>query len=478
MVPATFDDAFVESLFPDPRFAALNGLPAPAPSPGITPESTATLRKLLIGDYKSFHVFFSQRGLHNHLSHHLLAAYTLGAPAHVLQEIYDSHSAYQRPAYQSPVPINHNNWTEHLGDEDFYNAYMNFFSVEIKEHGLGSTLEKYVFSHEANWADDQPRMLDRFIAGAFHPIIHFGYAVEFGIDGMAAEGLAQTAVHQCDFENVFDATFFTEAAVAKETSKDRVHSFTLLSRILADDRLKAGVVCKKETRLRAGEVARNAGGILRDYASLWTVTQDEKDIRAHAEELHWFVTLVFGIAGWKRDRGFRADFFLAHLVTSNIFLSPIISLLKPKHQVDLLRAFMAASFVWFVAEGRPAIDIQGFFQSVTTNPKPSPDFNSSTTNKQEGNPWYTILMHSVLHPDEHLIKAQRALAYSASLHGLRPKGSFAHTELRGAETIDGTLFIRTAGLLMGELRWNYEVTRRVDGLDVGNGWDRAGLGWD
>ncbi|CAE6416500.1 unnamed protein product [Rhizoctonia solani] len=472
MSAAIFNDALVESLFPDPSFAASNGIAAPAPSPGITPESTATLRKLLSEDHKNFH------GFHNHLSHHLLAAYALGSPAHVLQGIYDNHSSYQRPAYQSPESINRDNWTKHLGDEDFYNAYMNFFSAEIKEHGLGGTLEKYVFSHEANWANDQPRMLDRFIAGVFHPIIHFGYAAEFGIDGMAVEGLAQAAVHHCNYEDVFDATFFTEPAAVKEASRDRVHSFTLLSRILADDRLKPGAPRKEGPERRFGEVAKNSGGILRDYASLWTVSEDEKDIKDRVEELHWLVTLLFGVGGWENGRRFRADFFFAHLVTSNIFLSSITSLLKPKYQIDLLRAYMTASLVWFVTQGRPALDIQGFFQSVTANPEPSSDSNSSTTNESEGNPWYTILMHSVLHPDEHLVKAQRALAHSAALHGMRPKGSFAHTELKGAENIDGTLFIRSAGLLMEQLRWNYDVTQRVEGIDLGNGWDRAGLSRD
>jgi hypothetical protein len=65
---------------------------------------------------------------------------------------------------------------------------MNFFADEIQKNGLPQTFERFIFSHEANWAKDEPRMLDRFMAGLLHPMIHFGHAAEFGVEGMAVEG--------------------------------------------------------------------------------------------------------------------------------------------------------------------------------------------------------------------------------------------------------------------------------------------------
>ncbi|CAE6495734.1 unnamed protein product [Rhizoctonia solani] len=498
MTAPTFDDSLVESLFPAPSFAAEFASPAapvPKPYPGITPESTVALRRLLIENHKRFHVYFDPAGrvYHNHLSHHLFAAYTFGAPPRILQNVFDDHASYQRPAYQSPETITHENWVRHLGNGDFYNAYMNFFAAEIKKHGVSATFEKFVFSHEANWGPGEPRMLDRFFGGLVHPMIHFGHAAEFGIDGMAVEGLAQTAVHGKSFENLFDASFFAGSnttssylspstlavspsdSSAKQPSKDRVHSFSILARILADDRLKAGAVCNMENILRHREVQKNVGGILREYASLWNVDDDDKDIQERVEELNWFVTLMFGIGGWKKDKPFTANFLLAHYVTSNLFLSSILSLLKPKHQVDLMRSYFATSLVWFVAQGSPALDVKGFFRSVTVDPKPDPDPKLLDAKEAEGNPWHTILMHTVRHPDEHQVKSARALAHGAALYGARPKGYFAHTELKGAEEIDGTLFVRTGGLLMDALHWNYEVKERVGGVDQGNGWSRKGL---
>ncbi|CAE6505590.1 unnamed protein product, partial [Rhizoctonia solani] len=412
------------------------------------------------------------------------------------QKAFDDHASYQRPAYQSPEPITHENWTKNLGNEKFYNAYMNFFSSEIKKSGLPATFEKYVLSDDANWGPGNLRMLDRFLSGVVHPMIHFGHSPEFGIDGMAVEGLAQTAVHHSTLGCLFDAKFFANSiqstselpsltsssslseSPAKQSSNGRVHSFSILARILVDDRLKVDVACKKGMPLvRFEETLKNVGTIIREYAILWTIEENEKDIWERVEELNWFVTLIFGVGGWKKDRAFRADFFLVHLVTSNLFLPSILSLLRPKQQVDFMRAYFANALTWFVAEGRPALDVQGFFQSVTLDPKPNPGSKTLIEKEAEGNPWYTLLAHTLVHPNEHHVKAERALAHGAALYGARSKGCFSYTELKGAEVIDGTLFVRTGGLLMDTMQWNHKV-QREEGIDEESGWDLAGLGWN
>jgi hypothetical protein len=51
-----------------------------------------------------------------------------------------------------------------------------------------------------------------------------------------------------------------------------------------------------------------------------------------------------------------------------------------------------------------------------------------------------------VHPDDHMLKIQRTFAHFSSLYGARPKGYFKGTELEGAEELDGSLFLRAAGL--------------------------------
>ncbi|CAE6468221.1 unnamed protein product [Rhizoctonia solani] len=471
-----FDDALLERLFPAPTFlSAFTSPSAPTPNAGITPESTATLRRLLIENHKRFHIFFNEKGFHNHLSHHLFAAYGIGAPGHVLQAAFDEHAEYQRPSYKSPEPITQENWTEHLGKEDFYNAYMNFFSGEIQKHGLPQTFERFIFSHEANWAKDEPRMLDRFIAGVCIP------------------GLAQAAVHNTAYEKLYDASYFNSSnstgtylssltsslSLTSSTAKPQhTHALTILARILEDDRLAAGKTCKQDSTAKFTDTVNSAGDIIREYASLWKVSEDEKEIQERVEELAWLVALMFGMGGWKKDQKFKADFFLVHLVTSDLFIPSILSLLKPAYKVDLLRAYFPALLGYFVSRGRPAIDVKGFFSSVTVDPKPDNSHSPSESPEPAGNPWYTVLTHTVPHRDEHHVKAERALAHSAALYGTRPKGHFSHTELKGAEEIDGTLFVRTGGLLMGALKWDFALDKKLDDTGEETMWSRDGLGWD
>jgi hypothetical protein len=62
MVAPDFDDALLEKLFPAPTFSSAFASPsAPTPNAGITPESTATLRRLLKENHKRFHIFFNDR---------------------------------------------------------------------------------------------------------------------------------------------------------------------------------------------------------------------------------------------------------------------------------------------------------------------------------------------------------------------------------------------------------------------------------
>ena len=58
---------------------------------------------------------------------------------------------------------------------------------------MSATLEKYVFTPEANVdptrpENEHPRMLNRLISGLLHPLIHVGYGLEFGLPGMLVEG--------------------------------------------------------------------------------------------------------------------------------------------------------------------------------------------------------------------------------------------------------------------------------------------------
>ena len=147
-----------------------------------------------------------------------------------------------------------------------------------------------------------------------------------------------------------------------------------------------------------------------------------------------------------------------HLVTSSLFLGTIYSQLKRSSQVRLLRSYFAACLGWYIGRGRARIDIARFFnndatlQPVTPGPHPMPNKDPSPSTITP-NPSLSLIQSTLVHPDDHLCKLQRTLSEYASHFGHTPAGTFAGTELKDTELIDGTLFIRAAGLIAAKMGW-------------------------
>ncbi|GJN89975.1 hypothetical protein Rhopal_002964-T1 [Rhodotorula paludigena] len=176
----------------------------------ITAESTEACTRLLEENHLHAHTFINDEGFHNHCSHHLLAAYALGASPSLLEDIYKLHHATSfKPMPQlAPVEISEHNWTEYLGDERYYPNYLAFFHRVIsapppssspyagRKSSVVPVLEHYLLGGHG-------QMLARAVSGAVHPLIHIGHGVEFGLDAHVAEGLAQCAVHDARVAPLF-----------------------------------------------------------------------------------------------------------------------------------------------------------------------------------------------------------------------------------------------------------------------------------
>lgn len=147
---------------------------------------------------------------------------------------------------------------------------------------------------------------------------------------------------------------------------------------------------------------------------------------------------------------------------------------QPSSQSALLRAYLSMTLAYWVNRGRPALDIKGLWDGTNANNytlpglHPIPSTSVVGTDSVVPNPWLAILQTTVVHPDEHLLKFQRALVHYASVYGDRKSGSFDGTELDGAEILDGSLFVRIAWLTVDKLGWLRE------GQEAGN-WDMIGF---
>jgi len=143
-----------------------------------------------------------------------------------------------------------------------------------------------------------------------------------------------------------------------------------------------------------------------------------------------------------------------HLVTSSLFLPSLLSYLSQDSQAILLRAYLATTFAWWFSQGGPRLDIQGFLDATAPPPLSKGDVLS------EPNPFLDIVQSGMSHPNDHMIKIQRAFAHFSSIYGTRPKGYFAGTALEGADALDGSLFFRAARLtdeyMKGTRSWSFE----------------------
>ncbi|OCH85389.1 hypothetical protein OBBRIDRAFT_838993 [Obba rivulosa] len=500
----------IDALFPPPAPPPTSLFPARLP--GATPESAAVLSELLKENYEKWHIYFNDKGFHNHISHHLLAIYALGAQGPLLRAAYEADIPIQRSTWKSPSKIDEKNFHDHLGDENYWDAYLEFFSGILLEKSAEAVIEEYIFSPRVNIEQPEPgkppmKMLTRFLSGVMHPMIHTGYAAEFGLLGLVAEGLAQAAVHKAEVATfVPDALFqkaptipYVDSAHASvshitslfpslvlgkppgkagaDQSTDGVHALTVVARILNDPVFAPESIGLPVPLFDTLDlVARARGDLLASYAEEWTVDATSAEaIESKIEELIWVNVVLYGIGGWtgrkSSDTGaFNADFLLMHGVTSALFLHSLTAYLSPASASMLLRAYFTNWLGLWIARGRPALPIRDFYNAVTVTPTEpgisglKPADGTLLPEDISPNPFLPILQTSMKHPDEHLCKCQRALAHFAVLYGTRPKGHFhglstvsdPKARLEGAELLDGTLFIRVAGLTANELGWMRE----------------------
>ncbi|PWN20400.1 hypothetical protein BCV69DRAFT_208620 [Microstroma glucosiphilum] len=451
--------------------------------PPYDAQAARAAQEVLDRNHQTYHVFFNERGLHNHAAHHILAALQLGcAPSSFAQHLEKAEEYLLNPDWKlhrnpkdqgAKGSIEQHNWTEHLGKHDWYWHYLAFFESQIKEKGGAACLEEFVFGEKAN--EKQVAMLGRFIGGALHPFIHTGYGFEFGLDGIVAEGLAMTAMTEPRFAAVLpprptgDKTASTSnsGTTANGLKTDEPLSvFSILSLAYVDKRLD--ISHHSDDDKFAPLLEPQAAALLNEYTSRWHISEDDVGhpdlltIRGGSAgkwtELIWVVVLLLGATS-RPGKQLRHDFFLMHAHNATLFLPSLLPQLTIASRIKLLDALWRTIFTYWVARGRPVFYIEGTLLESTTEPvKPT----------------------AAQHNDEHAAKALRSLIHYAEHLSHTPAGTFSlpsgikdavqgREVFPGLEKLDGTAFIRTAGQLLQNQGWPGEEKEN---------WDFEGLGYD
>ncbi|KAF9048317.1 hypothetical protein BDZ89DRAFT_1057888 [Hymenopellis radicata] len=399
--------------------------------------------------------------LAGHITHHVLAVWSLGANRSVLEAAYKHEAALQHPVIEPPGVVTANNYHEHLGDDNYFSAYVEFFRGQLEQKGTSAVLDEFVFSPSANGEHAKPsKAISRFTDNLVHPMIHIGYGLEFGIPGLVVEGLALAATLKGDrVEPLFPSSLFAHRNLSQTVipklqnlvlddlkapshgaSNPHLHAFNILNRVIKNHSFDGTL----DPQTFFDDTVNAHWKVLSDYAQEWAHDiSDRETALVKVEELHWTVGLLYAVNGVNKaakDSPIHADFFLMHLVTSSLFLPSYIPNLSPASQKVLLQAYMTVVLAWWASRGRQALDIAQFYASTTATPA-LPSFTTKhpswALTQSSENPWFAVAQHAIFHPDDHLCKIQRALAHYAAVYGTR------HAR---AELLDGTLFIRAAGL--------------------------------
>ncbi|KAE8233763.1 hypothetical protein CF326_g1198 [Tilletia indica] len=498
--------------------------------PGFTNAQAQAATKVLQKNHNDFHVFFNMKGFHNHLAHHVFAALALGAPVQhypriwnhaLLNDLDPSFKLNQKPTHDNYSPITRANWKQSLNRATAYWAYLAFFEDEISENGVAETLEQFVFSEDTLSAP--AHMLVRLFDGALHPFIHIGYGIEFGVDGIVAEGLAMAAITGASStslypEGWFDKVHREEAAPNDSTSKQPTASspraglslFTLFAQLGADISLAPGTATKWEDESKFDATLRSSGSKIAAHMEKWLTTPAdvENDVAAwgpKVAELAWVNTFLLGATTPPSQQSIKQDFFLMHTHNATLFLAAIFKALpelSAKARAMLLHALARTTAYTWIARGRPVFYLTERLMKTEAMPY-HPDHrgmnrteriaqkaSSSSGDEEEKelarpSAWYDVIAAASIHFDEHLVKAVRAQGYFSSWLADTPTGALHlqenEVQQEGEEKVwkgqlgevDGSAFLKTAGQMMKSQTWDADLKRQMRWTQDAIGFEQA-----
>ena len=147
----------------------------------------------------------------------------------------------------------------------------------------------------------------------------------------------------------------------------------------------------------------------------------------------------------------------------------------------LLQTYLAVSTAWKISRGNHPLPIADFYSATNAQqfaPARAGVGVGLGALRPPGSAWTRIIPSAIQGPDEHMPKIARALVDFAVRWGTRPPGYFSSRaresdagqsplSLEGIEKLDGTLFVRVAGLTLDRLGW-------VNEGENANPWDTDG----
>lgn len=294
------------------------------------------LDELVRRSFDAFQILFHHNRFHNHNAHHLGSLFLLGADGKQLKDAYALMSNIVDPYEPSPHSITRDNWRESLGDRRFCQAYRDFFVQELlnDETHWKEKMLTILFEDKAH------PLINGFIFGVLHPLIHLGYAFALDNPIVGVEALTLFAVTYDRLHRMIDELPSPQSA--------SLSPWQIFDNVRLDEQLKMDE--KPLSESLPFVFAKFTDGVLFHY-NQWQMEEDEEKV---LEDLFDFSVYVYGAT--HRSDEVTFDFYLLHLLTG----VHAMRLLHP-HVHDrramrhLLREFFYFALILYVARGRPAI---------------------------------------------------------------------------------------------------------------------------
>ncbi|KAA8643044.1 questin oxidase family protein [Aspergillus tanneri] len=394
-------------------------------SSGIREDSARTANEVLQEDLEKHHVYFNDMGFHNHIVHHVLTIFALGASPEEIKAAYNKDKSYQRPALPADQTVIQSlydkaEFQKCLGRHKNYPNFLAYFQQEMERKGVENVINEYLFSGD----ELAENLLSRLFGGLLHPLIHLGFGIEFDQPAIIAEALAQTAIHEDWMSPMF--LWPAEKAAGGIGKPGKKTMVQILEEMRANKKLASSAHFNDANKMRDGVLQRAPEEMIR-YAAEFTVSSDQLE-----EKLVEMIDTVayYTSTAQRPSKEIKFDFFFIHCLNSSIFFSKIITLpfLSIQTRLRLLEWKGRMDLLLYVSRGAPDL----LMDEVTTYP-------ASRT-------WRTIFEHCNVHPgdDGHLPKLARALA-----HGENACRSFEAQAKEKGHMITGDMWLKIGN--MGKL---------------------------
>ncbi|RDL40920.1 uncharacterized protein BP5553_00899 [Venustampulla echinocandica] len=278
-----------------------------------TAEAASKVSELLQQNHEKHHVFYNEMGFHNHIVHHMLTIYGLGAPVSIIEKRYAENASYQRPPMTEKDKVvadlrSPATFSKYLGSGKYYHPFLLFFQREMEDKGWENVLNEYLFAGNER-ADN---MLGRMFAGFLHPIIHLGFGIEFNQPAIIAEALAQAAVHD-DWTGRF--LLATEQAAKAHPSSNPKTLPDIIDSIHADKKLSTAAHFSDSNKIRDGILSRAKDEMIK-HATQWVVTPENLEEKT-VEMIN--TSIYFTAAAQHPPKQVKFDFYFMHCANSSIF---------------------------------------------------------------------------------------------------------------------------------------------------------------